>query len=298
LILAAAPRRVVTQDGVALALHHLGAKGAPPLLWGHANGFCTGSYTALLRELASDHDVWAWDMRGHGASPLPAGAELRDAMALLQVAGDATLACTAVRDATGQQPHVAGHSFGALALLLAAQGGAPWRSGCFFEPPAPTRAMVQDPAHIASNQARLAATLRRRRQWPSPGAFAARLRQDPGHAGISDAGLIAHAEAALRREGAQWVLRCAPETEAAVYGITFSSLAQDTLRSTGRPVLFVASAAAPDRWLAAAQAEAAARCAGRLLRLPGTTHLLPLEQPSACAAAIRSLTQHATAEAP
>lgn len=283
-------RFVAGLDGVRLALYHLaGPRGAPALVWGHANGFAAGSYAVLLGELARDHDVWAWDQRGHGASPLPSGAVTEQSMTLALLADDAARICAEVRAATGAQPWAGGHSLGALALLHAARREPPWRGACFFEPSAPTAEILAEAA--GSVAPRVAATLRRRSRWPDPAQFAARLREHPAYAAIADAVLADHARALLHRCGEAWELNCPPEVEAAVYRLTLSSTVADALRPIARPLCFVASDEGGRHWVAANQAELARRTGATLRRLAGTTHFLPLEKPSDCAAVVRSVTR-------
>lgn len=277
-------RFVAAADGVGLALYHLpGPRGAPALVWGHANGFAAGSYAALLDDLAGDHDVWAWDQRGHGASGLPQGEAPEQALTLDSLAGDAAQICAVVAETSGAQPWAGGHSLGALALLHAAHRAPPWRGACFFEPP-----VLLDPAAAGGIGRRVAATLRRRRRWERPAQLAARLRAHPAYAAIDDAALAAHACALLHPAGDSWELNCPPEVEAAVYRLTQSSRVADALRPIDRPLCFVASQ--QEAWVATVQAELARRTGASLWRLAGTTHFLPLEQPSSCADAIRSVT--------
>ena len=49
-------------------------KGAPALLFGHANGLAAGSYEPWLRLLARRLWIFAFDARGHGGSRWPEGA--------------------------------------------------------------------------------------------------------------------------------------------------------------------------------------------------------------------------------
>lgn len=280
---------LAVDDGARLAVFRLrGPSGAPPLVWGHANGFCAESYPALLSDLARDHDVWAWDARGHGESALARDAEAFATVSLARVADDAAAVCAVVEAETGRRPAVAGHSFGALCLLHAARAAAPWRAGCFFEPPIPSSDAIGDPIRGGSLAQRIHATLRRRRRWSDPTEFAARLRRDAGHALINDAALLAHARAALRPDADGWSLRCSPEVEAAVYRLTFSSEAHDALRRLDSPTLFVCSTTPPKGLPASAQAIVARACGGEAIVVPNTTHFLPLERPDACAQAIRA----------
>ncbi|WP_419900402.1 alpha/beta fold hydrolase [Roseomonas sp. USHLN139] len=278
------PLLLDTPDGARLALYRLGRRDAPPLLWGHANGFATGSYPALLAGLARDHDLWAWDARGHGESSLPEGVPLAAAVALDRLAADARQLAQAVRDATGAWPRGAAHSFSGLAMLRA---GVPWPDLTLFEPPLMTPALLERPAIREAMRQRVAATLFRRRLWDGPAQLFARLRPHPAYALIGDAALQAHAAALLRPEGSGWRLRCAPETEAAIYEAVGNAATFESLPGVAVPCRFVASDTEAGDWLRGVQPLAAAACGGQALVLPGTTHFLPLENPAGAAALLR-----------
>ncbi|ONG50814.1 hypothetical protein BKE38_17355 [Pseudoroseomonas deserti] len=273
-----------TPDGARLALYRLGRRDAPPLLWGHANGFAVGSYPALLADLARDHDLWAWDARGHGESSLPEGLPVAEAVTLDRLAADARRVAEAVRDATGAWPRGAAHSFSGLAMLLAA---VPWPDLTLFEPPIMTPALLERPEIREGMRQRVAATLFRRRLWDGPAQLFARLRPHPAYALIDDAALLTHATAQLRAEAAGWRLRCAPETEAAIYQAVGNATVFESLPGVTVPCRFVASDTEAGDWLRGVQPLAAAACHGQALVLPRTTHFLPLENPAGAAALLR-----------
>jgi predicted alpha/beta hydrolase len=65
---------VEASDGARLPVYEAGgARSAPALLVGHANGLAAGSYGPWLRDLARDFRVYAFDARGHGGSSWPEG---------------------------------------------------------------------------------------------------------------------------------------------------------------------------------------------------------------------------------
>ncbi len=274
-------------DGVRLALHHHGGKqGAPPLLWGHANGFAAHCYAPLLDLLARDFDVWAWDARGQGMSDLPDGAPID----LGAVTADAALALGAVRATTGALPHAATHSFSGVAMLHAATTlGLGFASLTCFEPPflLPDQAVDEEAGHIA----RVNGTLRRRADWSSPESLATRLAATSGFALVPPDALAVLADAILKpRPGGGFTLRCAPATEAAIYRAMWDTAPLLALRPLAAPLRFVMSDAAPPAPPSPARRatpEAAAACRAPLLEIAGTSHLLALERPQACAAAIR-----------
>jgi pimeloyl-ACP methyl ester carboxylesterase len=276
-------------DGARVALHRWGeaTPGVPVLLWGHANGFAAGCYLPLLGALARDFDVWAWDARGQGCSELPPSGET----GLEAIAGDAAMVLRAVAGRTGQVPHVASHSFSGVALLWAGLTlGLEWRSATFFEPPLCMPAQLADAGEGRRHLARVEGTLRRRALWPSPEAFAERLAATPGFALISPEALLLHARAVLRPEGEGFALRCAPETEAAIYRAMWDAAPFLALRPLGGRMRFVASDATPPAPASPArlpQPLAARACDAMFSELAGCSHLLALERPLECAALVR-----------
>lgn len=279
-------RLLPTPDGASLAFYRLGREGAPPLLWGHANGFATAGCRQLLQRLAQDFAVFAWDARGHGASTLPA-LPMSEAVSLDRLAADAALVGETVAALAGRRPHVAAHSFAGVAVLLAAQQGAVWASATLFEPPLATRAVLEGPDGRAGLQQRIEETLARRRRWRGPDHLYERLRGHPAYARIADAVLADHAAALLVQDAESWVLRCTPETEAAIYRNVSDSRVFDSLDHLSLPATFVAAGGPGGDWLRQVQAPAAAALRGRFEVLPDTTHFMPLEAIEACAALIR-----------
>jgi pimeloyl-ACP methyl ester carboxylesterase len=285
-------RIVAGADGTELRLYRLqgGRRDGPPLLLGHCNGFSAGCYLPLLRALAADHDVFAFDHRGHGGSGAfiaEAGAPLADL-----VASDVAILVDAVtRERPGSPIHYVGHSLSAAALLhLALQVPArfcalPLAQAILIEPP-----VFPDQDHplfaecTASTVELLARTRRRRRRWESPAAYAAALRgRGPFAAfapGMLDQVAIATLEA---REGA-FVLACAPETEAAIFAtwgrpILFPGLAK--IPAAIPMILVGGDPEAPGRdWVTAMMPSVAGRIAHLVFEtMPGHGHLWPFEAP-------------------
>jgi pimeloyl-ACP methyl ester carboxylesterase len=92
------------------------ADAAPELLFFHATGFNAQTYAPLLARLPAGTRAQAWDLRGHGANPLPA-----DPAAMISwdiYARD----ILAVLDAHPDWPPLtlSGHSMGAVVALLVA----------------------------------------------------------------------------------------------------------------------------------------------------------------------------------
>jgi pimeloyl-ACP methyl ester carboxylesterase len=156
-----------------------GPAGAPVLLFGHANGMAAGSYGPWLRMLAARVRVFAFDARGHGGA-IAAEGPIEEIYTVDRMADDLVhLSAAVARRAGVARIAYAGHSLGgAAALRLLALGRAPDWTQCFiFEPPIFPPPGTRIHAEAVENQTRLVAgTLKRRVQWPSPEAFAARLK--------------------------------------------------------------------------------------------------------------------------
>ena len=102
-------------DGAEIALWRWPqSKARPTVHWAHATGFHGRLYRPLLDELATDVNVLAWDMRGHGASAGAANFSTfrgwetyyRDMIALLE--------------SLDEPVWLAGHSIGATTSIMAA----------------------------------------------------------------------------------------------------------------------------------------------------------------------------------
>lgn len=202
--------RIPSTDDVSLELHDLGGAG-PNLLIAHATGFCAGVYRPLGAGLSGRFHVWALDFRAHGDSSLPKGGDLT-----WRGMADDVLA---VADAIGDGPLLAvGHSMGG-ACLMAAELRVPGtlRGAFLYEP-------IIVPADFGAEPGEnpMAVSARRRRPGfpgrlealgryasrPPLGAFRADVLSAYVEHGFADApdGTI--------------VLKCAPETEAAVFEAT------------------------------------------------------------------------------
>ncbi len=292
-----AERRVVTaDDGLELSLYRLreGKRGAPALLWGHANGFPAGGYAPLLRLLARDFRVYAYDARGHGGSGLPAGAPDFD-----RYAADLDLVCDAVRAEAGDAPFFyASHSFcGVAGLRLAGVfGREPWEAFTAFEPP--VSPPLDHPARRYSEEASRALSamaLRRRPRWADPETFRLALAGRDAYRGFDAEALAGHCRGSLHpTEAGDWRLACPGPLEAHNYEAALDPSTYEGLARIARPVTFVASldggASGNPSWAATVQADCARRAPnGRLATFSAAGHLVPFEDPARCAALLREM---------
>ncbi|MGW4802668.1 alpha/beta fold hydrolase [Kitasatospora sp. NPDC004272] len=111
----AAVRTVRSADGAELNVEEYGPAGAPLVVLAHGWTCSTAFWAPVVNRLAADFRVVAYDQRGHGRSPAPAGA---DGYSTAKLADDleAVLAATVP---AGRRAVVAGHSMGGMTVMAA-----------------------------------------------------------------------------------------------------------------------------------------------------------------------------------
>lgn len=244
----------------------------------HANGFNARTYRTILGPLAAELRVLALDLRGHGATSLPAEPEslsgwnvfAEDLLAVLELA-------------TARPVVLAGHSLGAITCLLAAVA-APERVRALvlFEP------VMLDAAALGAPMPEhpiTRATLRRRATFPSRAAMIDAYRGRGAFETWSEVQLADYAAGGLRETaGGEVNLACSPAWEAAIYARqdvhAWEAMAQARCRL--RILAGVEGSSVGPR------AQALARAVGAAVEIvPGTTHFLPMERPELVRQALR-----------
>ncbi|MEU9862797.1 alpha/beta hydrolase [Streptomyces sp. NPDC047971] len=112
------PREViaVSADGARVHVEVYGPEDAPAVVLAHGWTCSIAFWSEQIRDLARDHRVIAYDQRGHGLSPAPAGASGHSTRALADDL-EAVLAATL---APGEKAVLAGHSMGGMTIMAAA----------------------------------------------------------------------------------------------------------------------------------------------------------------------------------
>jgi len=259
--------------GGAMAVLDFGPADRPvDVVFSHANGFNGRTYGSILAPLAGSLRILAVDMRGHGASTLPAdpathggwNAFRDDLLALLDAEADGPVV-------------LAGHSMGGTSSLLAAA-----------EEPSRVKALALfDPVVFPLDVARdtmgdnpLAdGAQRRRATFPSKAAVVEAYTGRGAFRTWRPEQLADYVEAGFREtEDGQVMLTCAPAWEASNFR-THNYDPWAAFRATRCPIHIlradVGSTARLDEGLA--ELEATGRV--RVDLIPGTSHFLPMERP-------------------
>ena len=265
-------------DGADIALWRWPqSKARPTLHWAHATGFHGRLYHPLLDELATDVNVLAWDMRGHGASVGAAnlstfrGWEIyyRDLIALLECLDEPVW--------------LAGHSIGATTSIMAAARRPDKVLGLILAEP-----VIMDPMQglklwltkLLRQSQRLslaAGAARRRRVFQSHAAALENYRGRGGFKTWPEAWLNAYVQHAFVPQGDQVQLACAPEWESTTFAHTEHN-PWPGIRQLRCPVIALA-AERGSTFSPKAQKRLKALLPSADVRvLEGTTHFLPMEQ--------------------
>ena len=271
------PETVVAADGVAIATR--GRPGAVPgLVLAHATGFCKEIWEPVVASSRLEGRASiAFDQRAHGRSgapPLPfdwwdGG---RDVLTVVDRAG-------------WKRTVGVGHSSGGALLAMAEI----LRPGTFEALVLVEPIIVPGPVGRHDGISLAAQAERRRREFPSPEAALASFRgRGPFARWVEDA-LAAYVRGGLRRDGAAWVLACAPEHEAEHYRVASATGAWDRLGEVRCPVVVAGGEESASHPRAFLEALTARLPAGRLEVLPGTTHFAPMEDPDATAGLVAAV---------
>jgi pimeloyl-ACP methyl ester carboxylesterase len=255
---------------------------APDIVFCHANGFNARTYRTILAPLARDHRVLALDLRGHGASTLPAGPELRSGWNQFR---DDLLALLAAE--TSGPVVLSGHSMGGTTSLLAAAAEpARARALALFDP------VLFDAAHageVVTDNRLAAGAERRRATFPSKADVVAAYTGRGAFRTWRPEQLEDYVEAGFRETPqGEVTLTCTPAWEAS----NFRNHNYDpwaAFRESRCPVRMLRADNESTARLLDHEPELRASGRVRIETVPGTTHFLPMERPDLVRATLRDL---------
>jgi pimeloyl-ACP methyl ester carboxylesterase len=276
---------VRSDDGAVLRVRRHGDPRARVRLFvSHGNGFAIDGYVDFWSRFLADFDVVAFDMRSHGQNPRtdPAHHDYAHMLEDIDAIGRAARAEFGAKPAAGLF-----HSMSAQAALIQAIEGEPhFDALLLFDPPNvpapghPVRQAMVGYEHKLADWAK-----RRRAQFDAPEQLAADYAATRSGRRWATGIDLMMARSALRRERDGWALACPHELEASMYlqGIPLGLWP----RRDEVPIPVTLIGADPDCAFPAATGlsnRALAAEGGFDYRsIPGTSHLLQLEEPAACA---------------
>ena len=252
------------------------------VIFSHANGFNGLTYRSILAPLLADMRILAIDLRGHGASRLPAVTEGRtdwsdfsdDLVALLAAEITAPVV-------------LAGHSMGGTSsLLAAAKAPGHVKALALFDP------VLFDVARMAEvgRTSPLAEGAARRRSLFASKADVIAAYTGRGAFRTWQAGQLAdYVEAGFREmPDGQVALTCEPAWEASNFN-THGSDAWAALRSLGCPVRMLRAEIGSTARIDDSLGDLGAMTHVTVEVVPGTTHFLPMERPDLVRRVLREM---------
>lgn len=226
--------RVLSSDGVEVAVHDLGGTGRP-LLLSHATGFHGHCYAPMAGVLAGRFRSFALDYRGHGLTECPPDWVVD----WDRYGDDAVAAARAVAPDGGLVAF--GHSMGGAGLLMAAA-----REPDLFELVVAFEPIVFPPPESretpAGESPLVAGARRRRATFASIDEAIANYASKPPLMSFTDEALRAYVEHGFRPTIDGVTLRCDPEHEARTFEQGGLHRTWDLLDGIATPVVVVAGA--------------------------------------------------------
>ncbi|HZK90220.1 MAG TPA: alpha/beta hydrolase [Stellaceae bacterium] len=279
---------VAGEDGAVIRVRRHGNPRGNRLIVSHGNGFATDGYAGFWSRFLADFEIVLFDARNHGWNALadPPGHDYAHMARDLDRVRDAAAA------EFGEKP-TAGlfHSMSAQAAMLAAlEIGWRFDALVLFDPPNNPAAGHPARAPMVGYLIMLVAWARARRErFADPAELARDYAATRAGRSWAAGSHLAVAQSVLRHWDDGWVLRCPPELEAAMYEQGINLDLWPPASAFAGPVKLIGADPARERPDPTALSNQALARDGSYdyLALPGAGHLLQLEQPVACAGAVR-----------
>ena len=281
---------VSMSDGAQILLRRHGSPDGPRLALSHGNGLAIDAYLPFWQLLMESYDLVVFDMRNHGRNPLHAF-EGHNWPRMTEDMGEIPAAIEAF---FGPKPVIgAFHSLAAVAALRSVlEGGTGWSRLVLFDPPiyppSGHALRARQEQHIDDMVRRS----RRRAEWyHSAEEFAQLIKARPQFARWGEGVHELFARATLKREPETglWHLACPRDYEAHIFDTNRDpTLWPRTVEGLAVPVAIIGADPNLDSHEGPALiCRALAEAAGLDHQaVPGTTHLLQLEEPQSCKTAL------------
>ena len=271
--------RIPSTDGVQIAVHNLGGTGTP-LLISHATGFHGRCYIPLADALAASCHSTAFDYRGHGDTPRPAGAIVWD-----RYGDDAVAMATWLVDQTSAPIDAFGHSMGGACLLMAAHRAPElFRRLVVFEPIVfPPGGLTGAPGVAADDfeSPMVIGARRRRTTFPSYEAAIANFAGKPPLNAFTPEALDAYVRYGFAESANGEVhLKCLPDTEAGTFATGGSHGTWEHLPTIETEVLVIAGVLQAMQASMVAQPVTERLPNGRFVQRDDLDHFGPMTHPA------------------
>lgn len=282
----------VMPDGVVIPVRVFGPEDAQVrLVCSHGNGMAVDGYADFWSQLTDTFQVAVFDMRGHGRSDPGIYAHHNWAWFRRDM-GDVL---RAINRALGRRRTVGVfHSLSSIvSVAYLREQGADLDAVTLFDPPfMPPEDSPFRRAHMAEMYGLAARVVKRRTQFNDPSELAAQFAKQPHLSRWWRPQAYLDMARAVMRPGLQgqgWVLSCAPDREGRTFATNDDASLFEYLAHVRIPLQVVASDPAVEGVQVAAEAcrWMAENYGLRYVSVPGTTHFLQMEQPDACARALR-----------
>jgi pimeloyl-ACP methyl ester carboxylesterase len=285
------------EDGAVLRIRRGGKPGGVRLFISHGNGFAVDGYRVFWEPLLADFDVILFDMRNHGQNA-PTGA---DGHHYAQMARDLGSVRRGVTEKLGPAKSVGVfHSMSARAAMKqAVQMEWVWDALVLYDPPnVPLSGHPLYEAMRAFEVKLMEWALARQERFSSPDALAAQWAEARAQSRWQPQARADMAAAVLRPESGDYVLSCDRALEASIYLAALTMNLWPSASAYGGPVKLIGCdpAAANVPPTGAANRALAEEGGYEYEAISETGHLLQIERPAPCRAALLSfLAKHALA---
>src|SRR5262245_43276551 len=278
---------LVMGDGAIIRVRRHGRVHGVLMLVSNGNGFAIDGYYPFWGPLIERFEVIAFDVRNHGANPRASSGQ--DGHTYAQMALDLERVWREVEARLGRKPTVGVfHSMSArTAMKHALEIGFPWAALILFDPPNVPPVGHRDYAGMDLFERRLAEwALRRQSRFVDPDELARQYASTRAHSTWVPGAHALTARAVLRpaEDGPGWELSCPRELEASIYLQAMTLNLWPPAAAYGGPVKLIA--ADPEALGAPAPAFANRALAEELgydyATVPGTGHMLQIQEPEAC----------------
>lgn len=273
-------------DGAPIRVRRHGNPDRPVRLFvSHGNGFAVDGYLPFWGPLADRFDLVVFDFRNHGVNP-PSSPDNHH---YAQMAQDLECVYRDVTARLGEKTSVGVfHSMSARAAMKhAVEIGWRWDALVLYDPPnVPPADHDLYPVMEAFELKLVQWANNRRNRFADPAELAAEYAENRAHSSWVDGAHDLMARSVLRREGdnGDWVLSCPRELEAAIYLAALTLNLWPNADVFGGPVKLIGA----DPGARGAPAPAFANralgdeCGYDYASVPGTGHLMQIQQPQAC----------------